>query len=128
MSHSQILPIVTTLWAPDPEKIAHFYADILGLQRQDTHGHTPNFIVGQMSLVIMQGTPQPVKDMKRDPWPIFAFQVPNYKEIDARLIKNESPILEYNPESAPSLWFMFSDPAGNILELVDAHSFHEFPH
>ena len=117
---SQAQPIVVTLWVPDPAQVLPFYTDLLGLQRDDHHGHMPNLKVGDISLVLMPGTPQPPKNPGREPWPIFAFAVPNYAEIEQRLTEANVPILERSPAGKPHQWFMFPDPAGNILELVNA--------
>ena len=91
-----------TLWAPDPEQLAPFYAEVLGLERQDIHGHVPNFRVGEMLLVLMRGTPAHVQDSDNAPWPIFAFEVPNYAEILARVEVAGVPILRVNPPHDPS--------------------------
>lgn len=127
MHDHPIAPVVITLWAPDPEQLAPFYSDILGLERRDIHGHMPNFTIGNMRLVLMRGTPAHIQDSQRNPWPIFAYEVPNYAEIEARIVAAGMPILERSPDGDHSRWFMFPDPAGNILELVDAIAFTDRP-
>ena len=113
-------PIVVTLWAPDPEALIPFYTTTLRLPREDLHGRTPNLRVGDMHLVLMAGQPQPPLNTQREFWPIFAWSTPDYAAIETALLAQAVPILERSPAGQPHEWFMFPDPAGNILELVNA--------
>jgi catechol 2,3-dioxygenase-like lactoylglutathione lyase family enzyme len=113
-------PIVVTLWLPDPDASLPFYTETLRLTREDHHGQTPNLSVGHMSLVLMSGQPQPVQDTSRKYWPIFAWSSNEYAAIKADLQAQDVAILEESPAGQPHEWFMFADPAGNILELVNA--------
>jgi catechol 2,3-dioxygenase-like lactoylglutathione lyase family enzyme len=118
MNANSAKPIVVTLWAPDPEALAPFYAHTLRLPRDDHHGHAANFQVDDTHLVIMPGEPQPPRNQKRDPWPIFAFSTPHYDAIKETLSTQGVPVLDQSPAGQVHEWIMFPDPAGNILELV----------
>ena len=113
--------IVVTLWAPDIPEIVHFYRNVFGLDLLPHHGEHPAFTVGDgIHLTIRKGTPVPPQDAT--PFPMIAFQVPNLDEaihhLQAHGVEMEGEVIA-NPSVR---YVMFRDPAGNLLEIAELHS------
>jgi catechol 2,3-dioxygenase-like lactoylglutathione lyase family enzyme len=112
---------VVTLWAPDIPQILHFYRDVLGLDLLPHHEGQPAFTVGDgVHLTVRKGTPLPPQDAT--PFQVIAFQVPDLDEaihhLRAHGVKMEGEIV-----ANPSIrYVMFRDPAGNLLEIAELHS------
>ena len=83
------------------------------------HGSRIHFDLDGSYLVISQGTPAPAHDSPADRFPLLALAVP---DLDAALQRLEAHavLLPWGVESdLPSRWVMLSDPAGNLIELVE---------
>jgi catechol 2,3-dioxygenase-like lactoylglutathione lyase family enzyme len=106
---------VVSLRAENVAETAHFYRDVLGLPVIGHHGGRPHFQIGETILVILPGAPD-LPGGER--FPRLAFAVDDLdgavKNLQAYAIALPWGI-EANPQSR---WVMFSDPAGNLIELV----------
>jgi catechol-2,3-dioxygenase len=111
---------VVSLWAEDVVACAHFYRDIIGLQIAGHHGGRPHFMVGRIVLVILEGRPHPATTPEPSRFPLVAFAVGDFQVALDRLATAEVPIPWGIEEDSSSRWVMFNDPAGNLIELVDA--------
>ncbi len=111
--------MLISLWAEDVEKTAHFYKEVLKLPSQAHHGAIPHFDIGNATLVILQGTPSPVKESKPDRFPIIALTIENFKVVIDRLVAQQI-VFPWGIESdGQTRWVMFYDPGGNLIELVE---------
>lgn len=109
---------VISLWAQDVPAATQFYQDIIGLRLLFQHGGRPHFDLGGIYLVILKGCPQSPLNPTPDRFPVAAFQV---KDLDAAVerLHHHHVELPWGIESdANSRWVMFSDPGGNVIELV----------
>ncbi len=111
---------VLSIWAEDVPLTAHFYRDVLGLTMLPHHdGDRPHFSLGGAFLVILQGQPLPARNSKPERFPIFALEVDDL-ELRMEKLRAHQVALPWGIEGDPgSRWIMFSDPAGNLIELVE---------
>lgn len=109
---------VVSLWAEDVPRTAHFYRDAIGLPLMPHHGDRPHFDLGGCYLVILKGRPSPPLDTTPARFPLIAFAV---DDLDAAIERLELHGVErpWGVESdTDSRWVMLTDPAGNLIELV----------
>jgi catechol 2,3-dioxygenase-like lactoylglutathione lyase family enzyme len=111
---------VVSLWAEDVPASVHFYRDVLDLpllaHRPNDH---PHFDLGGTYLTILRG--QPALFLKPEPrFPVVAFSVPDL-EAAVKKLQFHGVNLPWGLETNTSeRWVMFHDPAGNLIELVEA--------
>ena len=110
---------VVALWASDVPQAAHFYRDVVGLRLLPHHGERPHFDQGRTYLTILRGLPHPAEDAVPARFPVVAFRVPHLEQAIARLEAAGVPWPWGIEGEAGSRWVMFSDPAGNLVELVE---------
>jgi catechol 2,3-dioxygenase-like lactoylglutathione lyase family enzyme len=114
---------VLTVWA-GPEKLestVQFYEGVLGLRRVGS-STTPYILDADGTFIaIMEGQLEPPRDSVRR-WPMFALSVADLDQaVEAlRAADVELPwgVEEYGAPNPSSRYVMFSDPAGNLIELV----------
>ena len=99
-------------------RIMH-YRDVIGLNLIPHHGERPHFDVGGIYLTILRGLPHPAEDAVPARFPVVAFRVPHLEQAIARLEAAGVPWPWGIEGEAGSRWVMFSDPAGNLVELVE---------
>jgi catechol 2,3-dioxygenase-like lactoylglutathione lyase family enzyme len=111
--------VVVSLWAMDVTTTAHFYRDVLGLPLLTHHGRQPAFDLGHgLHLVLNEGQPGALLDSKRDRFPTFAFAVRSLDKALEHLAVHEIDLPWGVEASNRARWAIFSDPAGNLIELV----------
>ena len=106
---------VVTVWAPTSDKVSEavkFYKELLGLRPI-----TPTaFETDGTFLVVMEGTIEVANTKRR--WPMFALQVPDLDQ-SVEILRKANVSLPWGiEEDTTSRWFMFNDPAGNLIELA----------
>lgn len=109
---------VISLWAEDVPAAAHFYRDRMGLKLLPHHGGRPHFDLDGTILTILQGKPVPAQDPTPERFPLLAFEV---EDLDAAIADLQAHGIEtpWGVETdSGSRWAMLSDPAGNLIELV----------
>jgi catechol 2,3-dioxygenase-like lactoylglutathione lyase family enzyme len=111
--------VVVSLWATDVTTTAHFYRDVLGLPLLTHHGRQPAFDLGHgVHLVLNEGQPGAVLDSSRSPFPTVAFAVRSLDEALEHLDLHGIELPSGVEASNQARWAIFSDPAGNLIELV----------
>jgi catechol 2,3-dioxygenase-like lactoylglutathione lyase family enzyme len=110
---------VISLWAKDVIQAAYFYKDVLGLSLTTHHAGMPHFDLGGVTLVILQGTPSPVKDSHPDRFPLFALSMDDFDTVLSRLEAHKIALPWGVESGADSRWVRFYDPAGNLIEIVE---------
>jgi catechol 2,3-dioxygenase-like lactoylglutathione lyase family enzyme len=111
---------VVSLRAEDVAETAHFYRDVVGLKLAAHHGGRPHFEVGGAYLVIVPGRPRPAEANEAARFPEIALAVAGFQaSVDRLTAAHVSMPWGIEGDSA-SKWVMFHDPAGNLVELVDA--------
>jgi len=115
---------VVTVWAESEvlESTASFYENVLGLQRVGSSTEPYLFDADGTFVVVMEGRLEQPRDIKRR-WPMFALSVPDLDQ-SVELLRNAGTELPWGVEEfgAPqpsSLYVMFHDPAGNLMEIVE---------
>lgn len=109
---------VVSLWAPDVAAAAHFYRDVIGLPLLAHHAGRPHFKLGEGFLVILPGKPIPAQAEAGQRFPVLALAVEDLASAVDRL-RDHNVALPWGVERDPdSLWAMFYDPGGNLVELV----------
>jgi catechol-2,3-dioxygenase len=110
---------VISLWAEDVPATAHFYRDVVGLSLLPHHDHPPAFDLGNdCFLVINEGGPASAQDLERSRFPSLAFAVQDLDEAVEHL-QSHGVELPWGIETGPETrWFMFHDPAGNLIEFA----------
>jgi len=111
---------VVSIWAEDVSTTAHFYRDVIGLQLMPHHSEQPGFDLGGTYLTILKGRPLPVQDSVPSRFPIVAFAVSDLDAAVDRLRKHEVELPWGIEENEAGRWVMFYDPAGNLIEVVEA--------
>ncbi len=106
---------VISLWAEDVPATAHFYRDVLGLNLLLQAGHDPHFQLDGIYLVIKKGHPAPAQE---PPFPVLALSVSDLQAMIARLEAHHVALPWGIEHNADSQWVKFSDPAGNLIEVV----------
>jgi catechol-2,3-dioxygenase len=109
---------VISLWAEDVPRTAHFYKDAIGLTFLPHHGDRPHFDLGGSYLVILQGRPTTAQDAIPARFPVIAFGVDDLDSAVKRLIQHGVEMPWGVESDVASRWVMLSDPAGNLIELV----------
>ncbi|HLF27192.1 MAG TPA: VOC family protein [Anaerolineae bacterium] len=109
---------VVSLWAEDVPATAHFYRDVLGLRLLPHHGDRPHFDLGGIYLAILKGRPRPAQNPTPSRFPILAFAVDDLDAAVERLRAHAVELPWGIEEDANSRWVMFTDPAGNLIELA----------
>lgn len=110
---------VITVWAKDVIAAVHFYKDVLGLELlPHHHGGRPHFKVGGAYLTIMEGKPHPAEDAQPSRFPLMAFRVRDLDQAVSRLQAHGVDLPWGVEGQGDERWVMFSDPAGNLLELT----------
>ena len=109
---------VVSLWAQDVAAEAHFYMDVVGLSLASHHRGRPHFQLGEAYLVILQGRPNPPEEPTPPRFPQVALMVDDLQAAVARLEQAGVALPWGIEEDAVSLWVMFHDPGGNLIELV----------
>lgn len=110
---------VITVWAEDVIAAVHFYRDVLGLELlPHHHGGRPHFKVGGAYLTILKGKPHPAEDAQPSRFPLFAFRVGDLDQAVAHLQAHGVDLPWGIEGQGDERWVMFSDPAGNLLELT----------
>jgi catechol 2,3-dioxygenase-like lactoylglutathione lyase family enzyme len=111
---------VVALWAPDQAEAARFFQEVVGLTLASHHAGKPHFDIGGAHLTILRGRPLPAENAVPDRFPLLAFRVPDIEAAVARLHSAhvETPWGLEGPMG--SRYVMFKDPAGNLLEFVEA--------
>jgi catechol 2,3-dioxygenase-like lactoylglutathione lyase family enzyme len=108
---------VVCLRAPDPNALAPFYAEVLGLPPAAVSQEYPHFDLGGSYLVLRPGTPDQANAV-HDRFPAVALAV---DDLHAALHRLQAHAVElpWGVESNPrAQWVVFWDPAGNLIELV----------
>lgn len=115
--------VVLTLWAEDIPAQVNFYHNVLGLEPLVTpgHDHRPHFKLNGATLVILQGQPHPAENTKPDRWPLFALAVNDLEKFVEQLKTHEIQLPWGIEGQSPKNYVMFQDPAGNLIEVVQAH-------
>ena len=109
---------VISLWAEDVPAAAHFYRDVIGLKLLHHAGARPHFEVNGVYLTILKGRPAPAQDAIPARFPLVAFAVDDLEAGIQRLREHKIELPWGIEKDAASRWVMFSDPAGNLIELV----------
>ncbi len=111
--------VVLSLWAKDVPTTAHFYRDVVGLSLLPHHGRQPAFDLGHGAhLVLNEGQPGAVLDSKRSRFPTVAFAVRDLDRAVENLVEHGVDLPWGVEASDQARWVVFSDPAGNLVELV----------
>jgi len=110
---------VIGLWAEDVPAAVHFYRDVLGLHLLPHHAERPHFDVGGIYLAILKGRPVPAQNAEPARFPLIAFRVDDLDGALARLRAHGIELPWHIEADANARWAMFSDPAGNLIELVE---------
>ncbi len=111
---------VLSLWAKDVPKTAHFYRDLIGLPLLSHPAGRPHFDLGGTSLVILKGRPAPAQDASPERFPLMAFAVEDLEAAIANLQAHGVELPWGIEGDGRSRWVMFHDPAGNLIEQVQA--------
>jgi catechol-2,3-dioxygenase len=109
---------VVSLWAEDVLSCAHFYRDVIGLTLLPHHGERPHFDLSGSYLTILKGRPTTAQEAEPARFPLLAIAVDDLDDAIERLRRHEVPLPWGIESNAASRWVMFSDPAGNLIELV----------
>lgn len=111
---------VVSLWAEDVPATTHFYQDVVGLPLlAHQPGDRPHFDLGGMYLTILHGRPALPGNLESR-FPVVAFSA---QDLDGALnkLRSHGVVLPWGVETnATDRWVMFLDPAGNLIELVEA--------
>jgi predicted enzyme related to lactoylglutathione lyase len=113
---------VISLWAEDVPAAVHFYRDVVGLQLLPSHPHhgkRPHFDLDGTYVTILQGKPVPAQDAEPSHFPLVAFAVGDIDSAVERLRAHRVELPQGVQEGVDSRWVVFSDPAGNLVELVE---------
>ena len=111
--------VVVSLWATDVRTTAHFYRDVLGLPLVPHHGQQPAFDLGHGAhLVLNEGQPEAVVESKRSRFPTIALAVRDLDGAVEQLVAHGIELPWGVAGSDRARWVVFSDPAGNLVELV----------
>jgi len=113
---------VVSLWAEDVPACAHFYRDSIGLKLLVHHGGRPHFDLNGSYLVILKGRPMPAQDAEPARFPLLAIAVDDLDSAVERLRNHGIPLPWGVESNASSRWVMLTDPAGNLIELVQENS------
>jgi catechol 2,3-dioxygenase-like lactoylglutathione lyase family enzyme len=113
---------VVSLWAEDIPKTAHFYRDVIGLRLMPHHGDRPHFDLSDQYMVLVKGKPATPNADSPDEFPVVAFSVDDFESAIEKL-RNHNVDLPWGiEEGLATRWIRFYDPAGNLVELVEALS------
>jgi catechol-2,3-dioxygenase len=110
---------VVSLWAENVPEAVHFYRDVVGLKLLPSHGWHQHFDLGGTYLVILSGKPVPAQNSLPSRFPLLAFGVAN---LEAAIEKLEAHHVQRPwgiEQDANSRWVMFTDPAGNLIEMAE---------
>jgi catechol 2,3-dioxygenase-like lactoylglutathione lyase family enzyme len=114
---------VLTVWA-GAEKLAstaQFYEVVLGLRRVGSSTAPYILDADGTFIAIMEGQLEPPRDPARR-WPMFALSVADLdqsvEQLRAADVELPWGVEEYGAPNPSSRYVMFSDPAGNLIELV----------
>lgn len=113
---------VVSLWAEDVPACAHFYRDVIGLNLLRHHSGRPHFDLNGSYLTILKGHPTPAQAAEPDRFPLFAIAIDDLDSAVERLERHAVQLPWGIESNASSRWVMFSDPAGNLIELVQANN------
>lgn len=109
---------VVSLWAEDIPTCVHFYRDVIGLHLLPHHGERPHFDLNGSYLTILKGRPVPASEPEPARFPLFAIAVEDLDGAVERLKMHGVPLPWGIEANAQARWVMFSDSAGNLIELV----------
>lgn len=116
---------VQIIWAEDVSTAATFYRDVLGLSLipddNPAHAHMTRFRLKPGILILLHGTPRPAENAVPPEFPLFALTVNNLDNAVEQLKANKVALPQGVEGSGRNRWVMFRDPAGNLIELVQAH-------
>jgi len=112
---------VVSLWAEDVLACAHFYRDVIGLKLLHHHGERPHFDLNGCILTILKGRPVAPQDPEPARFPLFAIAITDLDGAVERLKMHGVPMPWGIEANAQNRWVMFYDPAGNLVELVQAN-------
>lgn len=114
---------VVSLWAEDVPAAVHFYRDVVGLDLIPHHPGHPAFAIGDDAfLVIIQGQPVSARDSTAPDWPLIALAVGDLDQAIDRLQAHGVALPWGVPAGQEPRWVKFRDPAGNVIELVQANT------
>jgi catechol 2,3-dioxygenase-like lactoylglutathione lyase family enzyme len=112
---------VVSLWAEDVPTAVHFYRDVVGLDLVPDHAKHPAFALADGAyLVIIQGKPVPAQDSAAPDWPLIAFAVGDLDQAIERLRAHGVALPWGAGTGHAPRWVKFRDPAGNVIEFVQA--------
>jgi catechol-2,3-dioxygenase len=112
---------VISLRAEDVSKTAHFYRDIIGLALLPHHNHRPAFDLGGTFLIIVEGQPPPVHESEATRFPVLAWEVEDLGQAVEHLQAHNVDLPWGIKKGRGTRWVMFFDPAGNLIEFVEAN-------
>jgi catechol-2,3-dioxygenase len=107
------------LWVEDFTSVLHFYQDILGLDLISHHGDVPQLKVGNGILVLVKGKLPPAIDAFPAEFPLITFEVNDLNKMADTLMAENVELKSGIEERRGSRWIRVSDPAGNMIELVE---------
>ncbi len=110
---------VVSLWAEDVPAATRFYRDVIGLRLLFHHDRRPHFDLSGAYLTILSGRPQYPHNPVPERFPILAFAVDHLDSAVERLQQHGVELPWGVEHDGRSRWVMFSDPAGNLIELVE---------
>ena len=113
---------VVGLWAEDIPAAVRFYRDVIGLRSVKQRHRRPHFDVGGIHLVLLEGRPVAAQNAVPERFPLVAFAVDDLEAALLRLHEHGTRLPWGVGHDAHSRWVMFYDPAGNLIELVEAEA------
>jgi len=107
------------LWVDDFSAAINFYQSILGLELTTRPGEAPQFKIGDSLLVLVKGKLAPAAGAFPPDFPLLAFEVDDLDAAMKQLIEAGAPTPPTIEQRRDSRWLKISDPAGNLIELVE---------
>jgi catechol 2,3-dioxygenase-like lactoylglutathione lyase family enzyme len=111
---------VVSLWAENVEEAAHFYRDVLELTlMKEHHGGRPHFDLGDSVLTLLEGKSAAATQTTVERFPLLAFETDDIEAAKQHLEAQDVDLPWGLEADHYSKWVMFSDPAGNLIEIAE---------